>query len=124
MCVCVPDVLGARDRQQLLTVFALSNKYQPSDVTLAVSSQLHITMFNMCQGSLLAIQPSPYNKTQISNTTQLPVVLQVACFRLLQIIAVTAGSVCCYVLFEDFPRQSVSQGEQFIVYNLLTVQPD
>ena len=88
-------VLGARERQQLLAVFALSNKYQPPDVALAVTSQLHMTMFNMCQGSLLAIQPSPYHKAQVGNTTQLPVVLQVACWRLLQIIAVTAGWICC-----------------------------
>ena len=82
---------GARDRQQLLTIFALSNKYQPSDVTLAVTSQLHSAMFEMCQGSLLTIQPCPYRTTPVSNSSQLPIILQVACFRLLQIIAVTTG---------------------------------
>lgn len=82
---------GARDRQQLLTIFALSNKYQPSDVALAVSSKLHSSVFQMCQGSLLTIQPCPYQKKQLGNTSQLPVILQVASFRLLQLIAVTTG---------------------------------
>lgn len=84
---------GARERQQLLTIFALSNKYQPSDVALAVSSQLHSTVFQMSHGSLLTMQPCPYQKTQLENTSQLPAILQVACFRLLQLIAVTTGLV-------------------------------
>ena len=105
--ICLVDhkscfVAGARNRQQLLTIFALTNKYQASDVALAVSSKLHFTAFQMCQGSLLTIQPSSYQKTQLGNTFQLPVILQVASFRLLQLIAVTTGSVCYFHFFLHF----------------------
>lgn len=82
---------GARARQQLLTVFALSNNYQPADVSLAVTLHLPVTLYSMCCEGLVAVHPSSYQTSSLSGTSQLPVILQVACNRLLQIIAVSVG---------------------------------
>ncbi|XP_048583459.1 probable E3 ubiquitin-protein ligase HERC1 isoform X5 [Nematostella vectensis] len=83
---------GAQDRQQLQTVFALSNKSRPADISLAVTCNLPEILYSMCHRGLVAAQPSPYQNTNASGKSQLPIIVQVASSRLLQIIAITVGS--------------------------------
>ena len=90
---------GARERQQLLTVFALSNKFQSSDISLAVSSSLPSILYSMCPNGLVAAQPLPFKNTQSKTTSQLPLILNIACGRLLQIITVTVRLVMLMVSF-------------------------
>ncbi|KXJ26007.1 putative E3 ubiquitin-protein ligase HERC1, partial [Exaiptasia diaphana] len=82
----------AKQRQQLQTIFALGNKLQPADISLAVTSYLPSILYGMCSHGLTAAQPSPYQTTQSNGKSMLPVILQVASSRLLQIIAVTVGN--------------------------------
>ncbi|XP_078688080.1 putative E3 ubiquitin-protein ligase HERC1 isoform X3 [Branchiostoma floridae x Branchiostoma belcheri] len=80
---------GAQDRLLLSTIFALSVKYQPVDVSLAVSSGLLPLLSKLCGTSPALSHP---HQLILGGTSQLSLVLQVASLRLLHILAVTTGT--------------------------------
>ncbi|XP_077988697.1 putative E3 ubiquitin-protein ligase HERC1 [Glandiceps talaboti] len=80
---------GAKQRLLLTTVFALSVKYQPVDISLAVSSGMLPLLSRLC-GHQAAIRPLlPWMSR---GSSQVNTILQVASMRLLQILAVTTGT--------------------------------
>ena len=81
---------ASKQRLQLLTIFALSVKYKPEDITLAVSCNMLPVLSHLC-GSPTSLVLT--NSAVVYNTgqSQLDMVLQVASMRLLQILAITAG---------------------------------
>ncbi|XP_070543560.1 probable E3 ubiquitin-protein ligase HERC1 isoform X2 [Ptychodera flava] len=80
---------GARQRLLLTTVFALSVKYQPVDISLAVSTGMLPLLSRLC-GHQAVLKPLvPWVSRGMS---QLNTILQVASMRLLQILAVTTGT--------------------------------
>uniref|UniRef100_T1JES7 HECT-type E3 ubiquitin transferase n=1 Tax=Strigamia maritima TaxID=126957 RepID=T1JES7_STRMM len=87
---------GTKQRLLLLTVFALSMKYQPSDVSLAVSCGMLPLLSRLCGSSLwigqLILHSSSSTMTAITTSSHLNTVLQVSSMRLLQILAVTSGT--------------------------------
>ena len=81
---------ASKQRLQLLTIFALSVKYKPEDIILAVSCNMLPVLSHLC-GSPASLVLT--NSAVVYNTgqSQLDLVLQVASMRLLQILAITAG---------------------------------
>ncbi|XP_077870271.1 putative E3 ubiquitin-protein ligase HERC1 [Saccoglossus kowalevskii] len=80
---------GARQRLLLTTIFALSVKYQPVDISLAVSTGMLTLLSQLC-GHQATFKPLvPWLSRSVS---QLNTILQVASMRLLQILAVTTGT--------------------------------
>ena len=75
-------VLGST-QLQILTVFALSVRYQPADITLAVSCQLLPILANMCSHPVYLTSPCEFQAR--------PPVLTVASMRLLHILAMSCG---------------------------------
>lgn len=74
--------------RQLLTVFALSMRYEAVDVTLAVSRGILSRLLRLCDGcAIVGCAKSSVNLADLSG------VLGAACMRLLQILAVTARLV-------------------------------
>ncbi|XP_048472974.1 probable E3 ubiquitin-protein ligase HERC1 [Rhincodon typus] len=82
--------IGAQQRLLLVTVFALSVRYQPVDVSLAISSGLLNVLSQLCGTDTMLGQPLQLiHKPGVS---QLSTALKVASTRLLQILAITTGT--------------------------------
>ncbi|XP_078541321.1 putative E3 ubiquitin-protein ligase HERC1 isoform X2 [Lissotriton helveticus] len=82
--------IEAQQRLLLVTVFALSVRYQPVDVSLAISTGLLNVLSQLCGTDTMLGQPLQLiPKTGIS---QLSTALKVASTRLLQILAITTGT--------------------------------
>ncbi|XP_056135403.1 probable E3 ubiquitin-protein ligase HERC1 isoform X2 [Lampris incognitus] len=82
--------IEAQQRLLLVTVFALSVRYQPVDVSLAISSGLLNVLSQLCGtdtmlGQPLQLLPKP-------GLSQLSTALEVASTRLLQILAISTGT--------------------------------
>ena len=90
MYVCLCFVQGARQRLLLYTVFALSEKYGPMDVALAISRDLLPLLSKLC-GSPATLSKVTSTVVYNSGQSQISTVLQVASMRLLQILAISAG---------------------------------
>ncbi|KAJ8417270.1 hypothetical protein AAFF_G00284970 [Aldrovandia affinis] len=79
----------AQQRLLLVTVFALSVRYQPVDVSLAISSGLLNVLSQLCGTDTMLGQPLQLlHKPGVS---QLSTALKVASTRLLQILAISTG---------------------------------
>ncbi|XP_067667414.1 probable E3 ubiquitin-protein ligase HERC1 [Haliotis asinina] len=87
------EVLGEATKNHLLlsTILALSVKYKPVDVSLAVSCGLLPMLFQLCQNSVSLPNTLPPLQRCLE-ATHLGAILQVSSLRLLQIIAVTTGT--------------------------------
>ncbi|XP_037551096.1 probable E3 ubiquitin-protein ligase HERC1 [Nematolebias whitei] len=84
---------GSREAQQrllLVTVFALSVRYQPADVSLAISSGLLNVLSQLCGTETMLGQP--LQLLQKPGVSQLSTALKVASTRLLQILAISTGT--------------------------------
>ncbi|XP_037104179.1 probable E3 ubiquitin-protein ligase HERC1 isoform X3 [Syngnathus acus] len=82
--------IEAQQRLLLVTVFALSVRYQPVDVSLAISSGLLNVLSQLCGTNTMLGQPLQLlHKPGIS---QLSTALKVASTRLLQILAISTGT--------------------------------
>ncbi|XP_078055944.1 putative E3 ubiquitin-protein ligase HERC1 [Mustelus asterias] len=82
--------VGAQQRLLLVTVFALSVRYQPVDVSLAISSGLLNVLSQLCGTDTMLGQP--LQLIQKPGVSQLSTALKVASTRLLQILAITTGT--------------------------------
>ncbi|MGH0120210.1 UNVERIFIED_CONTAM: hypothetical protein FKN15_006371 [Acipenser sinensis] len=82
--------IEAQQRLLLVTVFALSVRYQPVDVSLAVSSGLLNVLSQLCGTDTMLGQP--LQLLQKPGVSQLSTALKVASTRLLQILAITTGT--------------------------------
>ncbi|XP_043933675.1 probable E3 ubiquitin-protein ligase HERC1 isoform X2 [Protopterus annectens] len=80
----------AQQRLLLVTVFALSVRYQPVDVSLAVSSGLLNVLAQLCGTEAMLSQP--LQLLQNPDVSQLSTALKVASTRLLQILSITTGT--------------------------------
>lgn len=86
---CVLVHTEAQQRLLLVTVFALSVRYQPVDVSLAISSGLLDVLSQLCgKETLLGHTLHLLHKPAGS---QLSTALKVASTRLLQILAISTG---------------------------------
>nr|XP_057932866.1 probable E3 ubiquitin-protein ligase HERC1 isoform X4 [Doryrhamphus excisus] len=82
--------IEAQQRLLLVTVFALSVRYQPVDVSLAISSGLLGVLSQLCGTETMLGQPLQLlHKPGVS---QLSTALKVASTRLLQILAISTGT--------------------------------
>uniref|UniRef100_A0A3Q2XK51 HECT-type E3 ubiquitin transferase n=1 Tax=Hippocampus comes TaxID=109280 RepID=A0A3Q2XK51_HIPCM len=82
--------IEAQQRLLLVTVFALSVRYQPVDVSLAISSGLLSVLSQLCGTDTMLGQPLQLlHKPGVS---QLSTALKVASTRLLQILAISTGT--------------------------------
>ncbi|XP_057693743.1 probable E3 ubiquitin-protein ligase HERC1 isoform X2 [Corythoichthys intestinalis] len=82
--------IEAQQRLLLVTVFALSVRYQPVDVSLAISSGLLNVLSQLCGTDTMRGQPLQLlHKPGVS---QLSTALKVASTRLLQILAISTGT--------------------------------
>ncbi|XP_032830981.2 putative E3 ubiquitin-protein ligase HERC1 isoform X4 [Petromyzon marinus] len=82
--------IGAQQRLQLVTVFALSMRYQPVDVSLAVSTGLLGILSELCGTDMSLGQP--WLLIHKPGLSQIGTALKVASTRLLQILAITTGT--------------------------------
>ncbi|XP_069046831.1 probable E3 ubiquitin-protein ligase HERC1 isoform X3 [Lepisosteus oculatus] len=82
--------IEAQQRLLLVTVFALSVRYQPVDVSLAISSGLLNVLSQLCGTDTMLGQP--LQLLQKPGVSQLSTALKVASTRLLQILAITTGT--------------------------------
>lgn len=101
----------AQQRLLLVTVFALSVRYQPVDVSLAISSGLLDVLSQLCGtetllGQTLQLLHKPAG-------SQLSTALKVASTRLLQILAISTGYKTVHSLTWFF-----SQSEPLMLYDL------
>ncbi|XP_063305478.1 probable E3 ubiquitin-protein ligase HERC1 isoform X3 [Pelobates fuscus] len=80
----------AQQRLLLVTVFALSVRYQPVDVSLAISTGLLSVLSQLCGTDTMLGQP--LQLLPKSGVSQLGTALKVASTRLLQILAITTGT--------------------------------
>ncbi len=83
------SILEAQQRLLLVTVFALSVRYQPVDVSLAISSGLLNVLSQLCGTETMLGQP--LQLLQKPGVSQLSTALKVASTRLLQILAISTG---------------------------------
>lgn len=86
---CFLSILEAQQRLLLVTVFALSVRYQPVDVSLAISSGLLNVLSQLCGTETMLGQP--LQLLQKPGVSQLSTALKVASTRLLQILAISTG---------------------------------
>lgn len=84
-----PMIIEAQQRLLLVTVFALSVRYQPVDVSLAISSGLLNVLSQLCGTETMLGQP--LQLLQKPGVSQLSTALKVASTRLLQILAISTG---------------------------------
>ncbi|KAM3626014.1 uncharacterized protein V6R79_021387 [Siganus canaliculatus] len=82
--------IEAQQRLLLVTVFALSVRYQPVDVSLAISSGLLSVLSQLCGTETMLGQP--LQLLQKPGASQLSTALKVASTRLLQILAISTGT--------------------------------
>ncbi|KAL4641964.1 putative E3 ubiquitin-protein ligase HERC1 isoform X1 [Arapaima gigas] len=82
--------IEAQQRLLLVTVFALSVRYQPADVSLAISSGLLNVLSQLCGTETMLGQP--LQLLQKPGVSQLSTALKVASTRLLQILAISTGT--------------------------------
>ncbi|XP_030044055.1 putative E3 ubiquitin-protein ligase HERC1 [Microcaecilia unicolor] len=82
--------IEAQQRLLLVTVFALSVRYQPVDVSLAISTGLLNVLSQLCGTDTMLGQP--LQLLPKSGVSQLSTALKVASTRLLQILAITTGT--------------------------------
>lgn len=82
-------IIEAQQRLLLVTVFALSVRYQPVDVSLAISSGLLNVLSQLCGTETMLGQP--LQLLQKPGVSQLSTALKVASTRLLQILAISTG---------------------------------
>ncbi|XP_031704124.1 probable E3 ubiquitin-protein ligase HERC1 isoform X4 [Anarrhichthys ocellatus] len=82
--------IEAQQRLLLVTVFALSVRYQPVDVSLAISSGLLSVLSQLCGTETMLGQP--LQLLQKPGVSQLSTALKVASTRLLQILAISTGT--------------------------------
>lgn len=82
-------IIEAQQRLLLVTVFALSVRYQPVDVSLAISSGLLNVLSQLCGTETILGQP--LQLLQKPGVSQLSTALKVASTRLLQILAISTG---------------------------------
>ncbi|XP_076011639.1 putative E3 ubiquitin-protein ligase HERC1 isoform X5 [Genypterus blacodes] len=82
--------IEAQQRLLLVTVFALSVRYQPVDVSLAISSGLLNVLSQLCGTETMLGQP--LQLLQKAGVSQLSTALKVASTRLLQILAISTGT--------------------------------
>ncbi|KAG7482609.1 putative E3 ubiquitin-protein ligase HERC1 isoform X1 [Solea senegalensis] len=80
----------AQQRLLLVTVFALSVRYQPVDVSLAISSGLLNVLSQLCGTETMLGQP--LQLLQKPGVSQLSTALKMASTRLLQILAISTGT--------------------------------
>ena len=81
----------ATQRELLLTLFALSVKYEPCDVTHAVSCGMLPLLARLCGSATTVAQMCQAPLYCLSSRDQQSNLVQVASVRLLQILAVTVG---------------------------------
>jgi len=79
---------AAMPHRRLLTVFALSMRYQAADVSLAVSCRILPRLLHLCDSSVLS-----RHLTGQARLSDISCILATASMRLLQILAITARSV-------------------------------
>ncbi|KAM9317693.1 putative E3 ubiquitin-protein ligase HERC1 [Pholidichthys leucotaenia] len=82
--------IEAQQRLLLVTVFALSVRYQPVDVSLAISSGLLNVLSQLCGTETMLGQT--LQLLQKPGVSQLSTALKVASTRLLQILAISTGT--------------------------------
>lgn len=82
--------IEAQQRLLLVTVFALSVRYEPVDVSLAISSGLLNVLSQLCGTETMLGQP--LQLLQKPGVSQLSTALKVASTRLLQILAISTGT--------------------------------
>ncbi|XP_018619035.1 probable E3 ubiquitin-protein ligase HERC1 isoform X2 [Scleropages formosus] len=82
--------IESQQRLLLVTVFALSVRYQPVDVSLAISSGLLNVLSQLCGTETMLGQP--LQLLQKPGVSQLSTALKVASTRLLQILAISTGT--------------------------------
>uniref|UniRef100_A0AAV2LT25 B30.2/SPRY domain-containing protein n=1 Tax=Knipowitschia caucasica TaxID=637954 RepID=A0AAV2LT25_KNICA len=82
--------IEAQQRLLLVTVFALSVRYQPVDVSLAISSGLLNVLSQLCGTETMLGQPLQLKLKP--GVSQLSTALKVASTRLLQILAISTGT--------------------------------
>lgn len=87
--LCSFSIPEAQQRLLLVTVFALSVRYQPVDVSLAISSGLLNVLSQLCGTETMLGQP--LQLLQKPGVSQLSTALKVASTRLLQILAISTG---------------------------------
>ncbi|XP_033633807.1 probable E3 ubiquitin-protein ligase HERC1 isoform X2 [Asterias rubens] len=83
---------GAWYRLLLVTIFALSVKYQPADVLLAISSGILPLLARLCGEGSQAVLAKPMQPLMSGSIPSMHSVLQVASMRLLQILAITTST--------------------------------
>ncbi|MEQ2179672.1 putative E3 ubiquitin-protein ligase herc1, partial [Goodea atripinnis] len=86
----IKQTLFSQQRLLLVTVFALSVRYQPVDVSLAISSGLLNVLSQLCGTETMLGQP--LQLLQKPGVSQLSTALKVASTRLLQILAISTGT--------------------------------
>lgn len=84
MFVCCTAV----QHRQLLTVFALSMRYQAADVSLAVSCGILPRLMHLCDASALT-----RHLTGQARLSDIACILATASMRLLQILAITSRQI-------------------------------
>ncbi|XP_061622236.1 probable E3 ubiquitin-protein ligase HERC1 isoform X5 [Phyllopteryx taeniolatus] len=82
--------IEAQQRLLLVTVFALSVRYQPVDVSLAISSGLLNVLSQLCGTDTML--GKPLQLLHKPGVSQLSTALKVASTRLLQILAISTGT--------------------------------
>ena len=89
----------AVQHRQLLTVFALSMRYQAADVSLAVSCGVLPRLMRLCDTVVLSRQ-----LTGRARLSDIGSILATASMRLLQILAITSRLVliCCIFLLLNY----------------------
>lgn len=102
---CSFSIPEAQQRLLLVTVFALSVRYQPVDVSLAISSGLLNVLSQLCGTETMLGQP--LQLLQKPGVSQLSTALKVASTRLLQILAISTG----YELSQVFVNPIQLKGE-------------
>jgi len=95
---CVFHGCVAVQHRQLLTVFALSMRYQASDVSLAVSCGILPRLLRLCDTAVLRHQLTGH-----ARLSDVGCILATASMRLLQILAITSRwAFYCLLLFINF----------------------
>ncbi|XP_007895403.2 probable E3 ubiquitin-protein ligase HERC1 [Callorhinchus milii] len=84
------DLSGAQQHLLLATIFALNIRYQPTDLSVVISTGLLEALSKLTNSCLLLNQR--WLMASVSGHSQLNVALKLASARLLQILAITASS--------------------------------
>ncbi|CAB3370488.1 Hypothetical predicted protein [Cloeon dipterum] len=103
----VPE--GLWQQMQLLTVFVLSGKFEPQDITLAVTNRLLPLLADMCACSLHLLSATPTLSAPLQGTPT----LALASLRLLQVLSISTG------LYSNKLQSSVVESVVQLLHSLL-----